>query len=213
MRFKLDPARCLLAPSAVLALTLGGCAKRAGPESFPQLAEEFVYTGLSLSPIAATAAGYHQHGGVRLDEMLDDFSPAGINRQQRFYAAFPERLTRGVRAEKLSRDDRVDYDIILDQISLGLLELNEIQSYRHNPTVYVELVGNALTTPHVRDYAPKAQRLRHIMARMEKIAGFLEQAKKNLADAPEIWSTVAIEENEGNISRSEERRVGKECRL
>jgi uncharacterized protein (DUF885 family) len=181
MRFKLDPARCLLAPSAVLVLTLGGCARRAGPESFPQLAEEFVYTGLSLSPVAATAVGYHEHGGMRLDEMLDDFSPAGINRQRRFYTAFRERLTR--RAEKLSPDDRADYDIILDQISLGLLELDEIQNYRHNPTVYVDRVGSALFTPHVLDYAPKAQRLRHIMARMEKITGFLDQARKNLADA------------------------------
>ena len=30
---------------------------------------------------------------------------------------------------------------------LALLELDTIQSYKHNPTIYVELVGNACTRP------------------------------------------------------------------
>ncbi len=39
-------------------------------------------------------------------------------------------------------------------MNLSLLELDKIQSYRHNPTVYVELVGNALFNPFVLEYAP-----------------------------------------------------------
>ena len=49
------------------------------------------------------------------------------------------------------------------------------------------------------EYAPKPQRMRQIIARLKLIPAFLDQAKKNLADAPEIWNTVAVEENEGNI--------------
>ncbi len=190
----------------LLALACLGCRQRHRPESFPQLAEEFVYTTLSFSPAGATSAGYHLHkdpktGAERkLDEMLDDLSPAGIDQQRRFYQSSRERLAREIQPERLSPDDRADYDILTDQISLGLLDLDEIQSYRHNPTLYVELIGNALFGPHVLDYAPKAERVRHIIARMEKIPAFLDQAKKNLADSPEIWTTVAIEENDGNIS-------------
>jgi hypothetical protein len=33
------------------------------------------------------------------------------------------------------------------------LDVEEVQSYRHNPTVYVELIGNALYTPYVLLYA------------------------------------------------------------
>ena len=84
-------------------------------------------------------------------------------------------------------------------ISLQLLELDEIQNWRHNPTVYVEMAGNGLFYPWSLDYAPKAERYRHIIARLEKIPALVEQAKKNLASAPEIWTTVAMEENDGNI--------------
>ena len=40
--------------------------------------------------------------------------------------------------------ESTDYDILQDQISLSLLELDTIQNYKHNPTLYVELIGNAL---------------------------------------------------------------------
>ncbi len=180
-------------------LIMTACSEHRPPEGFSPLAEEFVYTTLALSPVNATASGYHKHKDVKLDEMLDDLSPEGLERQRQFYRGFRERLGK-VQPESLSPDDRADYDILSDQIALGLLELDEIQGWRHNPTIYVELIGNALFNPQVLDYAPKAERLRHIMARMEKIPAFLEQAKKNLADSPEIWTTVAIEENDGNIS-------------
>ena len=63
-----------------------------------------------------------------------------------------------------------------------------IQSYRHNPTVYVELIGNALFNPLVLEYAPKPERMRDIIARTQKIPAFLDQAKANLTDSPDIWT-------------------------
>ena len=86
-----------------------------------------------------------------------------------------------------------------DQIGLGLLELDVIQSYRHNPTLYVELIGNALFNPLVLEYAPKAQRMRAIIARLDKIPTLLDQARQNLVSAPAIWTSVAIDENNGNL--------------
>ena len=64
----------------------------------------------------------------------------------------------------LTPEDRADLAIIHDQISLALLELQSIQSYRHNPTLYVELIGNALYSPYVLEYTDKATRYRHISA-------------------------------------------------
>ena len=42
--------------------------------------------------------------------------------------------------------------------------------------------------------------MRHIIARLEKVPLFLDQAATNLVLSPEIWRTVAIEENEGNYN-------------
>ena len=190
---------------AAVWLAPAGCSKPKVTESFAPLAEEFVYSSLALSPVGATGVGYHVHkdpttgADLKLDEMLDDYSAPGIEQQRKFYTGFRDRLSK-LDAQLLAPEDRADYDIFQDQIALNLLELDEIQNYRHNPTVYVELVGNALFSPHILEYAPKNVRLRHIIARMEKIPAFLDQAKKNLSDSPEIWTNVAMEENDGNIS-------------
>jgi uncharacterized protein (DUF885 family) len=198
------PVKKLFALAALAALGWSGCAPRRMPESFAPLAEEFVYSSLALSPVGATGAGYHRHKDPKtgkelpLDEMLDDLSPSGIEQQRRFYQEFRRRLA-AVKPEQLSPEDRADYDIVQDQISLNLLDLDEIRSYRHNPTVYIELLGNALFYPHVLEYAPQKQRAGHMIARLRKMPAFLEQARKNLEESPEIWTTVAIEENDGNI--------------
>jgi uncharacterized protein (DUF885 family) len=178
-------------------LLLAGCASRKAETLLP-LVEEFVYSSLAFSPVGATGAGYHEHQGRRLDELLDDFSPAALEAQRAFYRSFQQRLA-AFRPEQLAPEELADYEILRGQIALALLELDSIQNFRHNPTVYVELLGNAFFYPHVLEYAPLAERVRHIIARLEKVPGFLEQAKKNLADAPEIWTAVAVEENDGNL--------------
>ena len=49
------------------------------------------------------------------------------------------------------------------------------------------------------EYAPKEQRFRQIVKRLEKFPGLFDQAKANLTDAPEVWNRVAVEENNGTI--------------
>jgi uncharacterized protein (DUF885 family) len=179
------------------AFLLGGCRKEQVP--VPVLAEEFVYQSLAFSPVSATFAGYHRHAGTPLDELLDDYSEQGLQRRRAFYRGMMDRLAR-VNPGALSVQDRADYDILTNQTNLALLELDTIQSYRTNPTLYVELVGNGLFGPYSLEYAAPVQRFRHIISRMEKIPALLGQARRNLTAAPEIWNRVARQENEGNIA-------------
>jgi uncharacterized protein (DUF885 family) len=165
---------------------------------FSKLTEDFVYGSLALSPTAATQAGYHEHLGVKLDEKLDDFSPAGIQAAQTFYSDFKTRLA-AIDQQTLSAEDRADYQIIQNAIDLSLQDLQQIQSYRHNPTTYVELIGNALFNPYVLEYAPFDTRFGQIIQRLTQVPVLMDQAKANLTDAPEIWNKVAREENDGNI--------------
>jgi uncharacterized protein (DUF885 family) len=167
-------------------------------QDFPKLTEEFVYGSLAISPVSATAAGYHEHHGVRLDEKLDDFSPGGIQEQRQFFSGFRDRLAL-VKQEALMPEERADYQIIQNQVELALLDLNQIRSYRHNPTVYVELVGNALFNPFVLEYAPLETRYRHIVQRLFKVPELIQHARMNLIDSPDVWNRVAREENDGNI--------------
>jgi len=191
--------RAILPCSVVGFLVLMGCTNRTNPAAdFEKLTQDFIYGALSLSPVSATGNGYHVHNGVPLDELLDDYSAGGLDQQRNFYKDFQMRIA-AMDASKLDKEQRVDLDIIKNNIDLGLLELDTIQSYKHNPTIYVELAGNALFTPYMLNYAPLEKRFDHITKRLERLPALFDQAKATLVDAPEVWNRVAQEENDGNI--------------
>src|SRR5215469_4642690 len=187
-------------------ICLGGCNRQpsqtantmAARPDFEKLTDDFTKSVLALSPVSATQAGYHDHNGMALDELIDDLSPASMDAQRRFYRDTQKRLD-ALPTPSLDRQQQADLAILRNTIGGSLLELDTIQSYRHNPTLYVELVGNALYTPFVLNYAPVDARFGHIIKRLGKIPVLVDQAKANLVDAPEVWNRVAREENQGNI--------------
>ncbi len=182
---------------AVVSLIVLATSCRSQPP-LPRLAEEFVNTTLSFSPATATTVGLHQYQRQNLDDLLDDMSSAGLDRQRRFYQGFQKRLS-GLKTDQLAPEDRADLAILQDQTALALLDLNEIHSHLHSPTLYVETLGNALFSPYVLEYAPKARRIENIISRLQKVPLYLDQANLNLVSAPEVWTRVAMEENQGNI--------------
>jgi len=195
-----------LAVALIVLISVAGCrqtapsppAQQTPPMDFEKLTDEFTHGVLAFSPVVATQVGYHQHQGTSLDEALDDYSPAGIETQRRFLVDFQTRLG-ALNAAPLDPEQQADLEILRNNIGVSLLELDTIQNYRHNPTVYVELAGNALYTPYVLNYAPLETRFQHIIKRLEKVPALVSQAKMNLVDAPDVWNRVAREENDGNI--------------
>ncbi len=191
-------ARLCNAFFAFLLLAAAGCRSNPG-EQVGKLSEEFVYTVLSFSPSAATNAGLHTYDNTKLDDLLDDFSPKGMENQRRFYDLFAAKLDE-IPADRLNAQQQADLAILRDQTSLALLDLREIRTALHNPTLYVETLGNALFGPYVLEYAPKPDRFRSIIARLRRVPLFLDQAGINVIASPRIWTDVAMEENEGNIN-------------
>jgi uncharacterized protein (DUF885 family) len=186
--------------SIVVAVSIfaSGCSRSNPAMDFDKLTEDFLYGSLALSPVGATGVGYHLHKGVPLDELVDDYSAGGLDQQRNFYKDFQLRVA-SLDPSKLDNEQHVDLDIMKTNAESALLELDTIQSYKHNPTVYVELVGNALYTPYMLNYAPAEKRFGHIIKRLERVPALFDQAKANLVDAPEVWNRVAREENDGNV--------------
>ena len=175
----------------------------AAPVNFDHLAARFMYESLALSPVNASQAGYHQHKGangkiVELDAQLDEVSPAAIDMQRQFYLSWRQRFN-ALPAASLNREQKADLELIRDTIDLALLEFDHIQSYRHDPTTYVELIGSALFLPMTQSYASTDVRMGHVVSRIEQIPRFLHQAREVLADGDPIKTSTAIEENAGNI--------------
>ena len=194
---------CLVISCAAMAQTANNSA--AASARFPQLSEDFIHETLALSPSSASQAGYHKHVDpktgktIALDALLDDMSPAGMAEQRRVYTAWQHRFHTETPVASLGIEDAADWHLIDDQISFNLLELDRIQTYRHNPTIYVELLGSALFQPLTDDYAPQDIRLNDILSRVSAIPRFLTQARSELVDADPIFIKVAVEENDGNV--------------
>ena len=188
--FALNLAICSLAVTA---------ARAAPPDpQFNQVVDDFVFGTLALSPVTASTVGYHRHHGEMLEDQLDDFSATGIKAQIKLQLDIEARIDR-LDAKALNAEQRADIEVMRDAIQATRLDIEEVQSYRHNPTIYVELIGNALYTPYVLHYAAVDERFTHIIQRLTQIPELVRQAEQNLADSPEIWNKVAREENAGNI--------------
>jgi uncharacterized protein (DUF885 family) len=172
-----------------------GCRHKA---QISDLTGEFVYTVLSFSPSAATAAGLHEYKGQAFDEQLDDIGPAAIDHQRRFYEDFSRRLEQ-FDPDKLTVQERADLAILQDRVGFALLDLVQLRSYLHDPLLYVRTLGKALYTPYVVNYAPKAKRFHHIASRLRQVPLLLDQAATNIVSAPAVWAKAAIEAGQGII--------------
>lgn len=176
-----------------------------GNATFAQLTDQFVKESLALSPVNASYAGFHKYTDpktgkvIELDAELDDVSAKGVAAQEAFYRAWRARFQKETPVASLDAQDGADYRLIDDNIALSLLEYEHIQSYKHQPQVYVELIGNGLFLPLTQDYAPQEVRIGHVISRIGQIPRLLEQAKSVLTDSDPIFISTAIEENEGNI--------------
>lgn len=194
---------CLLLASPLLS-QLAKVNPSAPNQDFDRLAAQFMYESLVLSPVNASQAGYHSHRdsktgkAVELDARLDDLGPPGIAAQHSFYRKWRKTFN-AVDRSTLSKEQFADWQLVSDQIDFSLLELDRIQSYRHDPTTYVELIGNALFLPMTQNYAPAEVRMGHVVSRIDQIPRALDQAKQMLADGDPIKTSTAIEENDGNL--------------
>ena len=190
---------CVLLSTALPAQAPASSAK------FASMCEDFIHETLAVSPATASQVGYHFYVDpktgrkIALDARLDDMSPAGMAEQRRVYVHWRERFHAETPLASLGAEDAADWRLIDDQIAVGLLEFDRIQNYRHNPTVYVELLGGALFQPLTDNYAAEDVRLGDVLSRIEAIPKFLEQARRELVDADPIFIKVAMEENEGNV--------------
>jgi uncharacterized protein (DUF885 family) len=182
----------------VLCLCVLSCTRKAPPSEFAKVSEEAVNRILAFSPVGASSQGLHKFEGKDFDRDLDDISYRAIQSQRDYVIGLHKRMV-DFDKDALSPEDRADYDILDYQIGLTLFDIDIARTWNHSPQSYVETLGSALFNPYVLEYAPKEERFQHIVARLEKIPNFVDVARRQLSNAPPLWTQVAKEENDGNI--------------
>ena len=165
------------------------------PQTFHAWTQQFfsdVY--FHFSPSTGTYAGLHQY-----DTQLEDYSAAGIQRQIAALHAWDKKLAT-LDPSALDSTDAADYAILANYIRGQLLELEDVRGWQKNPDNYSSGPTGSIFTLMSRDYAPVNTRLRAAVARERLIPQVLLEARKNLSNPPRIFTEIALEQIDGNIS-------------
>ena len=159
---------------------------------FDRIAKSVMTTMLSAEPIRATGMGEHAY-----DQLLPDYTRSG---REALAVALDELLTEldAVDDLELVLEDQVDLEILRAAIIRSLFELREVKSVTWNPMVWNP--GTGLHLLLSRDFAPIADRLVSVNARLEAIPRFLADAQAELGEMPRIHVETAIGQFHGTLA-------------
>jgi uncharacterized protein (DUF885 family) len=165
----------------------------AGPSAFSQVADAYFDSSFAFAPSAGTAVGFHQY-----DTLFEDRSAAAVTRRLGTLRAQLAQLD-SVRSGKLATDDSIDAAIIDGSIRSELQDLDVLASWRKNPIGYVGSPGNAVDLLMKRDFAPPAERLRSLTARLRQMPAMFAAMKANMDNPPVEFTDLAIRVASGSV--------------
>jgi uncharacterized protein (DUF885 family) len=165
-----------------------------GDAAFSQLAREILDDHYKRHPSEATDLGIHQY-----DDQLDDLSRAAIESESSALKAFRSKVA-ATDPATLTDGNALDREQLLHAIDAEVLRADTTRMWAKDPDTYSSSVTNAAYVIMKRDYAPAADRLRALIAREKKMPAALQTARTNLDTAVPIYTQIAIEQIDGNIS-------------
>jgi len=158
---------------------------------FAAATELIIRARLKDDPVSATLAGIHDY-----DAELPDLTPDGVahtRAQLVAQAAILEDFTPG----DLTPDERLDHRLLASLLDVELRELDEHKPTEHDPSLYPSIAAEGVYAILARDFAPLAQRLSSVIARLEKTPALLAAGARNLKRSPRIWTEIALDETAG----------------
>jgi uncharacterized protein (DUF885 family) len=164
---------------------------------FNHFADDYFAKGFARSPSRATRVGFHES-----DAKLEDLSRAAIEahiEELHQEQADLEWVSDGRVSGDLTFDQKIDAELIDNQIRSSLLDLETLRTWENNPMGYVRLPGGSIDGLMKRDFAPKAQRLESVVARLAQVPRVYAAAKENLRNPPREFTELAIRMAKGSI--------------
>jgi hypothetical protein len=185
--------RSVALAASLAAIVCSTAPGRAAGDPLAPLAEKFVAESEVRDPLFADGIGVHTY-----DDKLGDYSARG--QRERIAWLVSSRAKIAAVADGLTDQlSRADAQAILDTIDLELFEDRMLQPWQTDPSMYTDSIGNAVYLITSRTYAPEAERLRHVAARLRLIPALVAAAKANLTRPTRAAALQAIEANAGNI--------------
>jgi uncharacterized protein (DUF885 family) len=175
------------------AVPLVAFAQRVHDQGFGKLVDDYFAAAFAYAPGFGTQAGFHEW-----DDKVDDRSRARIEKRISEMKGLLARLQKLDKAA-LSFDDRIDAEILESRAKGQLLDLETLRTWERNPMSYAQGPGGAVYSLMSRDFAPKHDRLRSIVARMKGLPALFAAGKANVQNPPKEFTALAIRMTKGGI--------------
>jgi uncharacterized protein (DUF885 family) len=193
VRFSLLPLELL---ALILSVARVGAAQPIGADAyFESIARTYTDFYLRSRPERATSLGDH-----RFDDRLTDYSAESIAAIIATNQKTLDELNR-IKPEELTGANRIDIEILRENISAMVFNLTELKEFGWNPLVYNESLADSIYYLLARDFSPAAARVASLTGRLAEIPRVISQAKANLQQPPLIHTQTAIEQIHGAIAQ------------
>jgi uncharacterized protein (DUF885 family) len=165
-----------------------------GDAAFSTLATFILKDSYKRHPSTTTDLGIHLY-----DAVMDDASTQAIDDETAMLTSFRQELQK-IDPATLTPDRQLDREQLLHAMEAGILANTVIRTWAKDPDVYSGGVTRAAYVIMKRKFAPAADRLRSLIAREKRMPAFLEEARTNLTAPVRIFTEIAIEQIDGNIT-------------
>src|SRR6266516_546087 len=157
----------------VLLLSLCSCSnsEQSRGGAMTQFVDDYFNAYFEWNPSAATSVGFHQYDGE-----MEDYSAAAVSKRIQRLKQLQSQIS-GLPSRR-TPDEEIDIEILAGQIRAELLDLETLETWRHNPMNYVGLPGGAIDGLMKRNFAPAAERLRSVIARLKGIPKIVAAMKQ-----------------------------------
>jgi len=172
-----------------------GLSREEAKARFSQLVEDYFAEAYAFEPTVGTQMGFHQ-----FDPTLEDFgAPRVAVHVQRLQGMLDRAVALWTERVALPYDDLIDLEALESRIRADLLEWEKMGFRLQNPMTYSRIPGEGIDVLLKRDFAPAAERLRSITARLRKIPAVYAAGKANVKAPPKEWTDLALRMANGSL--------------
>jgi uncharacterized protein (DUF885 family) len=145
---------------------------------FSDRVEAFLDEYFRLHPIRATEIGHHEHDG-----RWPDVSDAGRTERLAAYERWSVEL-RAFDDAELSADEQIDRDLLLAELDRHRFAETRLRGDRWDAVSWAYLLGDGIFPLLAREFAPLAERLTSVTARLEGLPDVVDGAMDALVGLP-----------------------------
>ncbi|MEP6765758.1 MAG: DUF885 domain-containing protein [Gemmatimonadaceae bacterium] len=154
--------------------------------TFAGFVDEYLHDFARRHPSIAAGNGIHDFDGT-----LDDFSAAAIAREISELKSTRTGL-RAFNTASLTPDERVDQRILDGVIDGWLLEQETLQNWKRNPMIYGSALSDGVHNLMTMESAPAAERLRHVITKLNAVPVFIAAARTNIVNPPKLFAERGV---------------------